>query len=80
MTTDKIYVALLEEGADIWRPVPALKIDRNTYVVLQPDDYSPDDEKWEFAPGSVVIVEQRTISDGTILAAVRRTSAGKLSA
>jgi hypothetical protein len=80
MTTDRIYVALLDEGTAVWRPVSALKIDQNTYVILQPDDYDAEDEKWEFPPGSVVVVEERKTADGAIQAAVRRNPAGRLSA
>ncbi len=80
MTTDEIYMALLDEGVNVWRPVPALKVDANTYVVLKPDDYDPEGEKWEFPPGSVVVVEDRRIADGVVPAAVRRAWTGRLTA
>jgi hypothetical protein len=59
MTPEEIYVSLLDEGVDVRRPVPALPVGDDTYVILQPDDYDPADERWEFPPGSVVVVEQR---------------------
>ena len=71
MTTKEIYVALLDEGVNVWRPAPAVEIDPNTFVLLRPEDYDPEDETWEFPPGSVVIAENRRIRDGEILAAVR---------
>jgi hypothetical protein len=71
MMTTEIHVALMDEGVDVWRPVPAHQIDAQTYAILRPDDYDPDAEMWEFPPGSVVICEPRQIHDGTILAAVR---------
>ena len=80
MTTDEIYVALLDEGSPVWRPAPAMKVDGNTYVILRPASYDPDDEKWEFPPGSVVIVEDRKTSDGIIRAAVRTAMVSRLSA
>lgn len=80
MTTDEIYVALLDEGVNVWRPVPALRVDTDTYVILKPDDHDPEDERWEFPPGSVVTVKDRKLSDGTVRAAVARISSGKLTA
>jgi hypothetical protein len=69
--SEQIYVSLLDEGVPVWRPVPAWKVDQSTYIVLRPDSYDPDDEKWEFPPGSTVICEPRQTASGAILAAVR---------
>ena len=74
MTPDQIYVALLDEGTDVWRPVPAYRIDASTYVLLRPDDYDPADEVWQFPPGTMVACETRRTSDGEILAAVRQVN------
>jgi hypothetical protein len=71
MTSDEIYVALLDEGVNVWRPAPALKVGSDRYVILRPDDYDPDFEVWEFPPGTMVECEMKRISDGEILAAVR---------
>ena len=56
-----IYVQLLEEGVDCWRPVEA---DREgaAYTIAGP---RPDDEIWQFETGSVVVCEERTFADGT---------------
>ena len=72
MTTEIIHVALLDEGVDVWRPVPAHRVDGETYVILRPDTYDPSDETWEFPPGSVVKCRTRQTRDGTILTAVER--------
>ena len=72
MTAEEIYVALLDEGASVWRPAPAYRVDDSTFILLRPDDYDPEDENWEFPPGAMVICEPKTIRDGEILAAVRR--------
>jgi hypothetical protein len=80
MTPEEIYVSLLDEGVDVRRPVPALPVGDDTYVILQPDDYDPADERWEFPPGSVVVVEQRQTSDGPVRAAVRRAWTGRIPA
>jgi hypothetical protein len=80
--TDQVHVALLDEGVNVWRPVPGRKLRDNVYELLRPADYDPDDEKWEFPPGSIVQCAPRTTSSGTILAAVamapvnRRQAAG----
>ncbi len=78
--TEEIYIALLDEGVDVWRPAPAWKIADATYIILRPDDYDPDDETWQFPPGSTVICEPKTITDGRILAAVRSKQVDRQSA
>ena len=77
---EEIFMPLLDEGTDVWRPVPAWKIDRDTYIVLRPEWYDADDENWEFPPGSTVVCETKTITDGTILAAVRSKQLDRQSA
>ena len=56
-TRVKIYVQLLEEGTPTARPTEALALGDGVYKILQPDDYDPDDEMWEFPPGSLVRCE-----------------------
>ena len=70
---DQIYIALMDEGIDAWRPVPALRLEVDTYVVLRPDDYDPSFEKWQFPPGTLVICEQKQLSDGIFPVAIRKT-------
>jgi hypothetical protein len=62
-----VYVALLVEGVDAWRPVGATLQPNGTYRL---DDAQPDGEAWAFAPGSVVRCERRSLSDGDALVAV----------
>jgi hypothetical protein len=69
--TETVYVALLEEGTNVWRPAPARKVADSTYELLRPADYDPDDEKWEFPPGSIVQVAPRCMSGGEFMTAVR---------
>jgi hypothetical protein len=52
--TVTIYVRLLNEGTDVLRPVAARRISDTEFLLLQPEDYDPFDEQWEFPPGSVV--------------------------
>lgn len=66
-STQTIYVKLLHEGVDTWRPVLANKDGDNTFTILpNADIYSPDDEAWQFNPGQTVKVRKEQHSDGTL--------------
>lgn len=66
--TVQIYVALLGEGVDVWRPVEALYVNEDIYKILdQPYDRAI--ENWQFQPGQLVVCEMIESSDGPILAA-----------
>lgn len=62
-----VYVELMDEGVDVWRPVEATVEADGTFRL--PDE-APDDEVWRFAPGSVVRCEPRALSEGEALVAV----------
>lgn len=63
-----IYVYLLDEGTDCWRPVSAEHIRDDVYRILgQPPD--PEDEKWEHLPGALVRCRQQRLSGGDCLVA-----------
>lgn len=67
----QIYVALLDEGVDVWRPVQAERLSGNAYRILsQPYDRSV--EAWQFEPGDVVLCEMVESCEGRILAATRK--------
>ena len=57
-----IYVALLDEGVDVWRPVQARPLADGLYriVGIEPD---PGDEKWQFRSGAIVRCEDKRFSD-----------------
>lgn len=69
--SDQIYVALLDEGVEVWRPVAAEQNPDASYRILDPGDYDPSVETWQFPPGSVVVCEPRQTSAGSVLAAAR---------
>jgi hypothetical protein len=70
---ETIFVALLDEGVDVWRPVQAEHLhDDNYRIVVQP--YDREHESWQFGPGDVVRCELVASSEGVILAATRRVS------
>lgn len=64
-----IYVALLDEGVDVWRPVEAEHVADDRFRIVE-QAYERDMESWEFEPGSIVRVERRTLSEGECLVAV----------
>jgi len=63
---ETIYVALLDERTDVWRPVEAQR-EGTFYRIVGP---VPDEEKWAFDPGSLVRCELRVFADGQGLVAV----------
>ncbi len=70
-STREIYVALVDEGVDVWRPVRAEHLGGNVYrIVSQP--YDREIESWQFEPGEDVICELIESSEGRILAATTR--------
>lgn len=73
MTTE-IFVPLLEEGTPTIRPTQAIPLGNGTYKVLPTPDYDPEDEVWEFLPGSVVQCDmiEDMIEGGNILRAYKK--------
>ena len=67
----QIYIALLDEGVDVWRPVQAEHLRGNVYRILG-QSYDRSIECWQFEPGDVVLCEMVESSDGRILAATRK--------
>ena len=59
MTT--IYMPLLEEGTDVWRPVEATHLAADLYRV---EGAMPADEAWAFMPGAIVRCERTTFIEG----------------
>ena len=68
-----VYVRLLNEGVDVWRPVQARRLSEATYRLS--DTPAPGDEEWTFRPGDVVA--GLVLGDGLpeALVAVARASA-----
>ncbi len=68
MGDQTIYIALQDEGVDVWRPVRCEQGADGSYQL--PLD-EPNGETWEFPPGSRVRAEQRDLGDGYVLVATR---------
>ncbi len=56
-----IYMPMLNEGTEVWRPVEASHIAEETYRV---EGQVPADEEWAFSPGTLVHCEWKTFSGG----------------
>ncbi len=50
----KIYIQLLDEGTTTFRPTQGISQGENIFEVLPTPDYNPENENWEFVPGSLV--------------------------
>ena len=66
-----IYIRLLDEGTEVFRPTEALDLGDGLFRVLPTADYDSEDETWEFPPGSVVRSKRRRDNSGEYLLAVR---------
>ena len=64
-----IYVALLNEGTDVWRPVQALRRANGVFEIVSRND-DPESEYWQFSPGSLVRCIERDLAHGPSLVAV----------
>jgi hypothetical protein len=69
--TDEIFVRLLDEGVEVWRPVLAQQSGPDRYRILD-QPYDRELERWEFAPHDEVICSPTAADGGEILAAVSR--------
>ena len=72
MIDSTIYVRLLDEDVDVWRPIKAERLDGAVYRIV--DQSVPENERWEFGPGASVVVQSKQFDDGRTLVAVRRAT------
>ena len=69
-----IYVRLLDEGTQVSRATEALALGAGIFKILATPDYVPEEEKWEFPPGSIVRRSKVQDSDGEYWLAVSSTN------
>jgi hypothetical protein len=67
-----IYVRLLNEGTKVLKPVEAIETGSNTFVIGGHDIYDPNDETWEFPPGTVVKVKEQVNNGELLLIAIEK--------
>ena len=76
---ETVYVYLLEEGTDVWRPVRAVRVQDNWHRIVSVNS-DPDAEKWQFTTGDIVRCEMRSLSEGEkyreVLVAVEKKGSG----
>ncbi len=69
----QIFVYLLNEGIDVWRPVQAVALEGGLYKIVSKNP-DPDGEHWEFTTGDIVRCVEKTLTDirtpGSCLVAV----------
>jgi hypothetical protein len=78
MASETIYVPLLGEGLEVWRPVQARRVSGDRYRILD-QGYDRDVEIWQFEPGTVVKCREEERNGARILIATgvaRRTATG----
>lgn len=56
----KIHVRLLGEGTEVSRSTEAMDFGGGLFQLLSTAGYDPQDEVWEFPPGSVVRAEEHS--------------------
>ena len=66
-----IYVSLLNEGTQVYRPVPAYEIGNDIYKIDGFEMYKPEVETWEFLPGTYVLVQQKVLQGESVLVAIK---------
>jgi hypothetical protein len=66
---ETIYVALLDQETEAWRPVLAQRRADDTYLIVSKND-DPEQEMWQFSSGSLVRCEPRELAEGVRLVAV----------
>ncbi len=67
-----VCVELLEEGTDTWKLTIAEDLGHGNYKLIAPEDYDPEDETWQFLPGSIVKCKPKMFSDGEYLVAIEQ--------
>ena len=60
MSAPQVYVQLVGEAVDCWRPVPSRELHSGVYEIL---GVVPAGEQWEFEPGARVRCREQLLSD-----------------
>ena len=70
---ETIYIPLLDEGTDVWRPVP---VERAADGGLRIVGEMPEDENWAYKPGEIVFAREHHFADGKTAQAAYGVSFG----
>ena len=66
-----VYVELLNEGTDCWRPVEANDLGRGLFQIISSQ---PENEDWQFKPGDVIECRKKQLQDVFCLVAYKLAS------
>ncbi|KAB2964105.1 MAG: hypothetical protein F9K16_05070 [Thermoanaerobaculia bacterium] len=69
-STEPVYVRLLGEGTSVYRPAAAVHTAPGQALLVAPRSYDPEDEDWEFKPGTHVKLEARVLEGVQVLVAI----------
>jgi len=61
---------LLSEGTEVFRPTLAEDLGEGVFKVLAAPNHDPENETWEFPPGSLVQCEQRMSNGQNVFIAI----------
>jgi hypothetical protein len=67
--TTTIYIPILNEGIDLWRPVEAVRVTELGYMITETP---PPHEGWIFQPGHILRCEKRELGGQENLLAVAK--------
>jgi hypothetical protein len=71
MNTICLYVRLLNEGTEVFRPTQAFEVGGGLFRLIAAPDYNPEDEEWELLPGETVRVAVHHGANGDFPVAVK---------
>ena len=63
-----IYIYLVGEGTDVWRPVEAEYLGDDCFRITS-ENLTMEDENWQFPSGSIVRCREQNLSAGSVLVA-----------
>jgi len=66
----EVYVRLLNEGTEVFRPTQALDLGGGLFKLMAGPGYDLEDEEWEILPNTTVRVEMHHGASGDFLLAV----------
>lgn len=69
-STQTIYVRLLGESVDVYRPVSARSTANDRFTILD-QEYDPTRERWQFGPGDEVECKLTVLEGSEVPVAVR---------
>ena len=73
-----VQVRLLEEGTEVSRPTQALSLREGLYKILPTPNYDPNDEIWQFPPGSIIRILEKTDNGKSYFIACDKNAKNKI--